>query len=247
MTTYPLGRRHASDPRDAAYPMAAILNFDVAVPTYRYWSGFRTHLNQTGDTCVANAWTHLLCDSPRSHRLADVDMDAPGWGIPGSASDTWNTGYVDVQSGETGFRGWLYHAAQTTDEFSDTPPAGGTSVRAAAKILQQLGVLSAYHWAQSIDDIAMAILTTGPVVVGTPWYNQMFSPQGVDAMLVPAGGVAGGHAWKVDGLNQTTGIYRMKNSWSASWGLNGYAHITKANLELLVFGGSGEAAIGVEA
>lgn len=213
----------------------------ITLATYRYWAGSRVHLDQTGDSCVANALTHLVCDSPRSHRLSDVDSDAPGW------VGKWDARYRSPQSGEVGFRGYLYDQAQQLDEFTDTPPSGGTSVRAGAKALQSLGAITAYHWAQSISDITKAILTTGPVVVGTEWTEDMFSPVGSNYVIKPTGPVVGGHAYKLDGINITTGYVRLKNSWSASWGQNSYAHIHRDDLDELVFGRDGEAVIAVEA
>lgn len=210
--------------------------------TYRYWYGARVHLDQTGDTCVANAWTHFLSDSPRTHRLGDLDAARPTW--PGLPADL--SGYTSAQSGEQHFRGWLYDRAQQADEWSDTPPEGGTSVRAGAKVLQAIGAVKSYHWAADIDDVIDAVLTEGPVVVGTSWYNDMFWPTGSEARLSPTGGVAGGHAWKIDGYNRTTGLFRMKNSWGTTWGLNGYAHITHGDLSRLLFDESGEACIALE-
>lgn len=213
----------------------------ASVPTFRYWSGYRTHLDQTGDTCVANAWTHMITDSPRSHRLADIDADLPAW--PGG----WSAAYRSAQSGEQGFRGWLYDQAQQRDEFDDTPPSGGTSVRAGAKVLQAMGVIASYHWASTITDVANAILTTGPVIVGTEWTEDMFTPTGANCIIHPTGPVVGGHAYKIDGYNQNTRLFRMKNSWSTSWGDNGYAHISRDDLSRLLFESDGEAAIATEA
>jgi hypothetical protein len=220
--------------------MSAVLPM-ASVPTYRYWSGYRVHLNQTGDTCVANAWTHMVTDSPHSHRLADVDTDQPAW--PG----VWTPTYTSKQSGELGFRGWLYDKAQQIDEFTDTPPAGGTSVRAGAKVIQSLGVIANYHWATSITDVTNAILTTGPVIVGTDWYEGFDTPSGTNALVKISGQVRGGHAYKLDGYSQTTKLLRLKNSWGTGYGDNGYAHISRDDMATLLFGSNGEACIATEA
>lgn len=74
----------------------------------------------------------------------------------------------------------LYHQAQLTDEYSDTPPAEGTSVRAALEVLRTRGPeavvrgvskppdlakgISAYRWATSWDEVRQ--------VLGLPdWYD----------------------------------------------------------------------------
>lgn len=64
---------------------------------------------------------------------------------------------------------WLYHAAQAIDEWADTPPEEGTSVRAGMEVLRTLGHvrtggrrirpvnpadgIAAYRWAESIDEV----------------------------------------------------------------------------------------------
>lgn len=65
--------------------------------------------------------------------------------------------------------GWLYHEAQLIDEWEDTPPQEGTSVRAGCEILVSKGHrkvfggktypediaqgIAKYRWAKSIEDI----------------------------------------------------------------------------------------------
>jgi hypothetical protein len=64
---------------------------------------------------------------------------------------------------------WLYHEAQLADEYSDTPPGEGTSVRAGLGILQAKGHvvsragkdlpvslaegIAAYRWATTVDEV----------------------------------------------------------------------------------------------
>lgn len=235
---YPLGRREKADPRDERYPLRHLINTpEAAQLLYRTWYAYSVKLRQTGDTCVANAWTHFITDSPRTHKLEQLD----GMAI-GSAT---LTNRVSVQSGERGFRGYLYDRAQVIDEWSSTPPEGGTSVRAGAKALQELGIVATYHWARTLEDVIDAVLTIGPVVVGTNWYESMFKPVGDPPLIVPAGGIAGGHAWVIDGVNRTTGLARMKNSWGEGWGRKGFAWIRFTDLERLL-GESGEACIATE-
>jgi hypothetical protein len=119
----------------------------------------------------------------------------------------------------------VYHDAQQVDEWPGDNYAG-TSVRAGAKILQRLGVIQDYRWAFTVANVANAILYVGPVVVGTRWYDGMFSPDS-RGFIKPTGSVAGGHAYVLNGVNTTWdgGFFRIKNSWGRNWGENGYARI----------------------
>jgi hypothetical protein len=222
-----LGRRHAPDQRDHAYPLRALLDQQrLEDRPYRYWSANRVVLDQ-GDTpeCVAFSWAHFLIDAPTTHKLSDLD----------------------ALMRPDGFTQTLYDEAQQHDEFDDTPPAGGTSVRAGAKVLQGWGLIQNYHWASSIDDVVDAVLHLGPVIVGTNWLENMFQPQwdGHRYVLDVTGPSAGGHAWKVDGVNKATGWARMKNSWGRSWANQGHAYLHLADLERLI-NDDGEAAIATE-
>lgn len=240
---YPLGRKEAVDENDKKFPMELVIPQKVTIMS-KYWYAYSVHLNQTGDTCVANAWTHFLTDSPRTHKLYDLDSNRPKWRTDGGFNY-----YISAQSDEVGFRGYLYDGAQSIDEFDDTPPQGGTSVRAGAKVLQSIGAISTYHWANNVGDIANAILTVGPVVMGTVWLNSMFNPTViVDKWYLKvdtSSGVAGGHAWVVNGYNSETGEFRMKNSWGKDWGNGGHAYIRSADMEYLLNDG-GECCIGLE-
>ncbi len=65
---------------------------------------------------------------------------------------------------------WLYHEAQLIDEWDDTPPEEGTSVRAGLEVLRTQGArraksgvvaagdgIAAYRWATSVDQVHAAI------------------------------------------------------------------------------------------
>jgi hypothetical protein len=149
----------------------------------------------------------------------------------------------------------IYDLAQQLDEFSDTPPGDGTSVRAGAKALQSLGHITHYVWTESVRDIQTWMQAgAGIVVVGTVWYNSMFTPGGDGKLRVDAAtGEAGGHAWPLVGFdpqhrfadNTIAPAYRMQNSWGAGWGQQGRAWITESDLQFLIDNG-GEICCGVE-
>lgn len=147
----------------------------------------------------------------------------------------------------------IYALAQTLDEFPDTPPADGTSVRAGFKALQKMGILSAYHWAPNISTAMNFVLSTGPMVFGTNWYDSMFDPDKHGYLNIdPKAQVAGGHAWLVCGAENgrtnpdgSKGAARMQNSWGRSWGDNGRAWISYDTLSRLIKE-DGEAGMGIE-
>src|SRR3990167_7914954 len=56
----------------------------------------------------------------------------------------------------------VYAAAQRIDEWPGEA-YDGTSVRAGAKILQELGFIGSYLWASSVEEIRQWILVNGPV------------------------------------------------------------------------------------
>lgn len=226
-----LGRRHAPDPRDRAFMVERPRK--TARP-YRYWYS-RFNVDQTGPTCVANSAAHFLGDSPKTHTLAALDARAPA-------------GYESFYSGgERGFRGFVYDQAQQVDEWPDTPPADGTSVRAGFKVLQSLGLIGEYRWLVTSDDprvnldgVIAAILEESPVVVGTDFYNSMFDASpGEEWIVDPSSGLAGGHAYVLDGANVSKRRVRVQ-----TWG--GHYWLSFDSLSELL-AGNGEAAVALEA
>lgn len=192
-----LGRRFVPDPRDAQFPVTAILP-PGATHTERYWWDLGAWLNQ-GDTgtCVGHAAAHWVEDGPVTH-----------------------TGTIDPFA--------LYREACLLDEYSDNDDGNvdaGTTVRAVAKALANRGLIVEYRWAFSLDDVRLAILEGGPVILGVNWYNSFDDPQSNGDHLVvdlPATAwIRGGHAFEVNGYNSTNDLFRAKNSWGQDWGESG--------------------------
>lgn len=211
-----LGRRHAPDQRDSRFPLSALLPDEPSKRTHRYW-GASGWWGDQGNTsrCVAFAWLHWLEDGP---------VTQPG---PGPILDP----------------NWLYKEAQRNDEFPGED-YDGTSVRAGAKVLQGRSLIKEYRWAFDLPTLIQTVLEVGPVVVGTNWYQGMFSPDR-DGVVRISGSLAGGHAYVINGANTKTGVARGKNSWGRDWGRRGLFYIPFEDLERLIKE-NGEACLAVE-
>ena len=88
---------------------------------------------------------------------------------------------------------WLYAQAQQIDEWPETPPEEGTSLRAAFDILRTKGHCRVYagqtkppsmsdgiaanRWTTYVDEIRGAILMGIPVNLGINWYRQFSNPE----------------------------------------------------------------------
>ncbi len=142
----------------------------------------------------------------------------------------------------------IYHEAQKVDEWpGEEPDYEGTSVRGGAKYLQAVGHLKEYRWAQTIDDVRVWLLSgKGTVVMGTTWYEGMFSPDPKTGLVKPTGRVAGGHAYLCIGYSEPKGAFRYINSWGRSWGQDGRFWMDGEDAERLLVNEDGEACIGTE-
>lgn len=212
-----LGRRFSPDERDSAFPMSRIVQAETPTRAWRYWHQGGWWGDQGAKPqCVAYAWLHWLEDGPVTHRDTPPPVEDP------TAT---------------------YRAAQRIDEWPGES-YDGTSVRAGAKVLKQLGYISSYLWAWDAPTVIRAVLTSGPVVMGTWWYDSMFRPD-ADGFVRVAGSRVGGHAWVVNGVNVERGVVRCKNSWGREWGRRGNFWLSIADLDRLI-SEQGEACIASE-
>lgn len=216
-----LGRRHAVDPRD--YPAARYLDLEkpreaeirgVTTPAYRNWYE-PWNVDQVGPTCVANTAYHVLGDGPVTRKALTLEAAPLRASLPAAA--TPSTGYVSQNSGQGGFRGHAYDLAQTVDEFSDTPPEGGTSFRAMAKVLLASGLIGSYLWVTTADEAALAVLNHGPVALGCDWHEDDFYGVTGGHVMTGTGPVVGGHEVCLSGYVQSTQRFRVQ-----TWGMHLY-------------------------
>lgn len=219
-----LGRIEVLDERDKNFPVATVLaeTKDTLPPIpRRFWWADGWWGNQgQAPHCVAYAWMHYLEDGPV---------------IQDSLTESRSKPFYNPKQ--------FYDLCQKNDQW-DGEAYDGTSVRAGAKILNHLGIVKSYRWAFTLEDVLSTVKYIGPMVVGTRWYSEMSNPTPA-GILRARGTMQGGHAYIINGLDEATGLFRIKNSWGRDWGKQGYAFIPFEDFEKLLLNG-GEACIAFE-
>lgn len=145
---------------------------------------------------------------------------------------------------------WLYHQAQLVDEWTETPPEEGTSVRAGGDVLRTRGhmrhirghnlpvdpnegILS-NRWAVSVDEVRACISLGIPVVIGVNWYEKMMEPEKVDKQWWigrgDLGRIAGGHCVCIYGASDRRDAFKVVNNWGKDWPLVWLPYETMARL-----------------
>lgn len=148
----------------------------------------------------------------------------------------------------------LYRSAQKVDEW-EGESYEGTSVLAGAKVAKLGGYISEYRWAFSVDEVLDALAFVGPVVLGVPWFEGMYST-GPGGLVSVSGGQVGGHAILATGfgVRRFGGLFgrggrrelvvRWRNSWGVSYGVGGDGFVRVEDLAGLLKG-VGEACVPV--
>lgn len=212
-----LGRKDSKDLRDLNYLIKDKLNLTPNV-TVKYWddSVWSGDQGQTSQ-CVGYAWAHWIEDGPVLHSGPHPKIQPL----------------------------IIYNGAQQNDEWSGPPPVyDGTSVRGAAKWLKLQNKISSYLWAFDLQTLIDTVLTKGPVVVGTDWYNNMFYPDR-NGFIKVTGYYVGGHAYDINGVDTVNKFFRIKNSWGKNWGKQGHAYISFTDMNRLIRLG-GEVCLAIE-
>jgi len=182
----------------------------------KYWDANGWWGNQ-GNTsqCVGYAWAHWIEDGPVGH-----------------------DGVAPIIKPDL-----IYTEAQKIDEWPGEN-YNGTSVRAGAKYLQSTNKIKSYYWGYDLDTLVKTVLNLGPVVVGSYWYQSMFYPDS-NGLIRINGSVVGGHAYVINGIDLDKRLFRIKNSWGRTWGLQGHAFISFTDMSRLI-SMSGEICLAVE-
>jgi hypothetical protein len=219
MTDPRLDRLVDFDPRSRNYPIRTLLG-DAAPRSYTWPLDVVLDQGREG-ACVGFSVAHELRAIPLK--------------VPGIDDD---------------FAQRLYKRAQQLDPWPGEAYSG-TSLLAGMKAAQEQGHFAEYRWAFNADDLAAAVSRTGPAVLGIAWHYDMYRPVRTDLSVPhspfqvrPTGSVVGGHAILCRGYNVRADAFLLHNSWGASWGDQGRAWITRADLGALL-ANQGEAVVPV--
>lgn len=133
----------------------------------------------------------------------------------------------------------LYFLAQDNDEWPGRNYEG-TSTLGLMKALKKLGYIDEYKWALDAETVVAWLLTSGPVLIGSDWFEDMAAPDR-EGFLHPEGENYGGHEWLLIGANRdrrtpsgTKGAVRMVNSWGDNWADRGRAWLAIPDLDRLI-------------
>jgi Papain family cysteine protease len=203
------------------------------------------------------------------HRMARMALELSpppllGIDFAGDATPAWED-LIQLDQGQTGhcvgfgWAGWG-DATPVTDTFQnadgdaiyyeckviDGEPLAetGSNVRSGAKAMQNRQRLTAYAFATDLAQVDEWLNNHGPVVFGSDWYHDMFTPD-PQGWVTATGTIDGGHCFLcLDKLDAEDG-YLFQNSWGSSWGLSGRFKIKSADLAMLLASG-GEACLAAE-
>lgn len=209
------GRLIAPDPGDKKFLMRTVLRAEPPGPPKVWYMYKEYQLEQVGGTCVGHGWAHMVAASPYSHAVEHQ-----------VAYD-------------------LYNRAQLLDEWTDTPPEEGTSVRAGAKAGVDMGLITGeYVWSWTEAE-ARKWTGRSPLVIGITWLSGMMRTDS-RGYIHAKGGEEGGHCVCVLGYSTSRNAYRIVNSWGLDWGHNGRAWISAPDFKLLIENLGGECCAAVE-
>jgi hypothetical protein len=183
-----------------------------------------------GDLSGSKSWAFLAEPLNQEQTNHCVGFAAANFGINLPIQDNYTN-----QDGHD-----FYYKCKILD--GEPTSENGTNLRSVAKVLKQLSKISSYAFATSTDEITLWLLNKGPMIVGTKWTMDMFTPDS-NGIIRPTGEVKGGHGYL---LNEKTkdDYYHIQNSWGY-WGIKGGAYISISDFAILLRN-DGEAIAAVE-
>jgi len=148
---------------------------------------------------------------------------------------------------------WIYYKAKEIDPW---PNQEGTSIRDALKQLCKYGVPPEKGWRYNdriktkheswapmiskwgkgnnyfringVEELKSALYNYGPIVVGILCFREIFQVGSNGIVKYPSNPnqCYGGHAICITAYNQSSQLFKFKNSWSSNWGNRGYGYLS---------------------
>ncbi len=135
----------------------------------------------------------------------------------------------------------LYYECKVVD---GTPRVeNGSSIHSLMVVLKNRGLIDAYGFATTTDEVTTWLDNYGPVVTGLSWYYGMAFP--VNGIMSRTGSIVGGHATLIHGIDSSATRYDIPNSWGLAYGLSGHAYLPIVDFDPLLHM-AGEAAMAVK-
>jgi hypothetical protein len=130
----------------------------------------------------------------------------------------------------------IYSRATVLDGYTGTYPPDdtGSDGLSVCKAAIEAGLLSGYTHCFSLAD-ALQALTAGPVLFGITWYSSFDSPASNGLVAIASGAyVRGGHEIVGRGIDITSKLVFLDNSWGPGWGNGGSFCMSWATLDRLL-------------
>jgi hypothetical protein len=127
----------------------------------------------------------------------------------------------------------LYSEATQLDSSpgSFPPDDTGSDGLSVCKAAVRQGWIDSYTHAFGLSH-ALGALQLGPVLVGTTWHEDMFTPDS-KGFVHPTGAIAGGHEYLLIG-DDAKGKLTFLNSWGSGWGRSGRFYMTYTDFDALL-------------
>jgi hypothetical protein len=210
-TPFPLGRSIWHDPKSLDFPAETARALKTTYHPRRIPILDQLKLG----SCTGNAETGLLGTEPFYTAIKDK---------LGAKTPTYDEAMaVSIYSEATHYDPW-------PGEFP--PDDTGSTGLAVMKVARKRGWITSYRHAFGLDH-ALHALVLRPVIIGIPWYNDMFNP-GPGGLISVGGGVAGGHEVVLDSIDVENRLVGGANSWNSTWGANGRFKLTWDTFDALL-------------